>query len=68
MKAEERDFDQAVDWLMNSRHTADPDIQDTFWAISDGQITRDEADTLDMPEIRRRRSAGGSECEGPTRG
>lgn len=38
----DRNFDIAVDWLLNSRHTADPDIQDLFWGITDGYVTIDE--------------------------
>lgn len=39
-------WDIAVDWLLNSRHTADLVIQDAFWGIVDGRCTRDEADAL----------------------
>jgi hypothetical protein len=37
-------WDDAIDWLLNSRHTADPDIQHAFWGIVDGKLTRDQAD------------------------
>lgn len=51
------DWDTAVDWLLNSRHTADPDIQAEFWAISDGIATVDEVETLSRAELQERRSA-----------
>lgn len=53
-------FDNAVDWLLNSRHTADPDIQNQFWALSDGLITDDEVESLsaaEIHEIRQRHAA-----------
>jgi hypothetical protein len=37
-------WNNAIDWLLNSRHTADPDIQRAFWGMVDGKLTRDEAD------------------------
>ena len=37
-------WDEAVDWLLNSRYTADPDIQAAFWGIVDGKCTRDNAE------------------------
>jgi hypothetical protein len=37
--AAERRWNEAIDWLLNSRHTADPDIQNPFWAYVDGEIT-----------------------------
>jgi hypothetical protein len=40
----DRRYDNAVDWLLNSRHTGDPAIQAAFWLLVDGQITEDEAD------------------------
>lgn len=42
----DRRWNEAVDWLLNSRHTADPNIQGPFWAYVDGLITRDELDTF----------------------
>jgi len=43
--AEDR-WNQAIDWLLNSRHTGDPDIQKVFWGVVDGKYTRDQADAL----------------------
>lgn len=37
-------WNEAVDWLLNSRHTADPDIQNAFWGMVEGKYTRDQAD------------------------
>lgn len=51
------DWDTAVDWLLNSRHTADPDIQTEFWAIADGLATCDEVENLLPSELRERRKA-----------
>lgn len=34
---------EAIDWLINSRHCADPDIQEVFWGLVDGKLTREEA-------------------------
>ncbi len=47
-------WDEAVDWLLNSRHTADPDIQAPFWAYADGLITREELDTFSAGDVARR--------------
>jgi hypothetical protein len=47
-------WSEAVDWLLNSRHTADPDIQGPFWAYVDGIITRDELDTFACEDVLRR--------------
>ncbi len=52
---ESEGWNLAVDWLLNSRHTADPDIQDPFWACADGQITRDELETFTAADVRQRR-------------
>lgn len=41
-EAADKRWDDAIDWLLNSRHTADPDIQNPFWAHVDGEITLDE--------------------------
>lgn len=32
-------WNTAIDVLLNSRHTADPDIQGPFWAYVDGEIS-----------------------------
>ena len=40
-----KDWNEAVDWLLNSRHTADPDIQSGFWGLAEGRFTRQQADT-----------------------
>ncbi|MEU0516675.1 hypothetical protein [Streptosporangium sp. NPDC006007] len=37
-------WNEAIDWLLNSRHTADEDIQAAFWALADGRCTVEEAD------------------------
>jgi hypothetical protein len=37
-------WNEAIDWLLNSRHTADPDIQTAFWGMVDGRFTRKQAD------------------------
>jgi hypothetical protein len=42
----EKRWDEAIDWLLNSRHTADPDIQRAFWGMVDGKYTRDQADAI----------------------
>ncbi len=52
---ESKNWDLAVDWLLNSRHTADPDIQDPFWACVDGLITREELETFSAHDVRQRR-------------
>jgi hypothetical protein len=38
-------WNEAIDWLLNSRHTADPDIQSAFWGMAEGRFTRKQADT-----------------------
>lgn len=38
------DWDTAVDWLLNSGHNADMDVQDAFWMLSQGLCTEREAD------------------------
>lgn len=40
----DQDWNEAVDWLLNSRHTADPDIQSAFWGLAEGRFTREQAD------------------------
>lgn len=52
--AADRRWNEAVDWLLNSRHTADPDIQAPFWAYVDGLITRDELETFDTDRVAER--------------
>lgn len=47
-------WNEAVDWLLNSRHTADPDIQRPFWAYVDGLITIEELDRFSAGDIGRR--------------
>lgn len=42
------DWNEAVDWLLNSRHCADPDVQSAFRALAEGRCTRDEADRGDV--------------------
>jgi len=42
--ATEERWNDAIDWLLNSRHCADPDIQRAFWGMVDGRCTREEAD------------------------
>lgn len=45
-RAGEKLWNEAIDWLMNSRHTAEPGIQTAFWGIVDGELTREQADKL----------------------
>lgn len=33
-------WNEAIDWLLNSRHCADPGIQAAFWGIAEGKCTR----------------------------
>jgi hypothetical protein len=40
----DKSWNDAVDWLLNSRHTTDPDIQTAFWGLVDGKLTRDQAE------------------------
>lgn len=44
LEAKDKPWNDAIDWLLNSRHTADPDIQSAFWGMVDGQVTRQQAD------------------------
>lgn len=39
-------WDEAIDWLLNSRHCAEPGIQNAFWGLYEGRYTREEADQL----------------------
>lgn len=57
-KEQDARWDDAIDWLLNSRHTADRDIQDPFWAYVDGWITRDELDEFTSADVRERRELG----------
>lgn len=41
---EDKRWNEAVDWLLNSRHCGDPDIQEAFWGMVDGKYTREQAD------------------------
>lgn len=41
----DRLWNEAIDWLLNSRHTADPEIQSAFWGMVEGRFTREQADT-----------------------
>lgn len=54
--ADEERWDDAVDWLLNSRYTGDPDIQTPFWARVDGHITSRELrdEKLSVAQIQRR--------------
>ena len=47
----DRRWNDAVDWLLNSRHTGDPDIQTAFWGIVDGKCTRETVDTFVSAEL-----------------
>lgn len=47
-------WNDAIDWLLNSRHTADPDIQGPFWAYVDGLITRSELDHFSAKDVQER--------------
>lgn|GEM_PF-1899500 len=47
----EKRWNDAIDWLLNSRHTADPDIQGPFWAHVDGKITREELDWMNAEHV-----------------
>lgn len=38
-------FDDAINWLLNSRHTGDRGIQASFWAYADGLVTEEEANS-----------------------
>ena len=43
-KESDEAWSAAVDWLINSRHTADLTIQDAFWGIVDGRYSVEGAD------------------------
>lgn len=42
----------AIDWLLSSRYTADPDVQTMFWAIVDGHHPREGIETADLTKLR----------------
>lgn len=42
--AADQPWNEAVDWLLNSHYTGDPDCQSAFWAMADGYCTREHAD------------------------
>lgn len=44
-RSEDQSFDDAVDWLINSRYV-DPGALDVFWRICEGEITRDQASDI----------------------
>lgn len=46
LAGEER-WNEAIDWLLNSRYTGAPEIQGRFWALVDGKTTRDQVDSYD---------------------
>lgn len=50
IKEEDRHWNEAIDWLLNSRHTGDPDIQAAFWMLAGGHCTREEANSDFMKE------------------
>lgn len=54
-KAVDKRWNEAIDWLLNSRHTADPDIQAPFWAYVDGLITLEELDWMSAADVERRK-------------
>jgi prevent-host-death family protein len=37
-------WNEAIDWLLNSRHCADPGIQAAFWGIAEGKCTRENVE------------------------
>lgn len=49
--AGEERWNDAIDWLLNSRHCADPDIQRAFWGLADGHLTREQADNSDFASL-----------------
>lgn len=50
----DRRWNEAVDWLLNSRHMADPDIQGPFWAYVEGLISREELDRFACEDVLQR--------------
>lgn len=55
-RATKNRWDGAINWLLNSRHTGDPDIQKPFWAYVDGHITLDELDSFTSNDVEERRA------------
>jgi antitoxin (DNA-binding transcriptional repressor) of toxin-antitoxin stability system len=37
-------WNDAVDWLLNSRHCGDPCIQAAFWGLAEGKCTRENVE------------------------
>lgn len=54
MPDEDKQYQTAVDWLLNKQY---PDEQDRFWALAEGAVTEDEVDRLSNDEIQDRRAA-----------
>ena len=55
----EKQWNQAVDWLLNSSYCGEPGAQAAFWMLAGGHCTRDEADRgykdgVDLVEIQDR--------------
>jgi hypothetical protein len=60
-RATNKRWNEAIDWLLNSRHTADPDIQGPFWAYVDGWISLDELDKFSISSVEERKAELGIE-------
>lgn len=43
-RKDDRSWNEAVDWLLNSRWTGDPEVQAAFWGMAEGWVTRDQAE------------------------
>jgi antitoxin (DNA-binding transcriptional repressor) of toxin-antitoxin stability system len=41
---DDKRWNDAVDWLLNSVYTAEPGAQAAFWGIAEGSCTRDNAE------------------------
>lgn len=54
-RRDEARWNDAIDWLLDSPYTGDPEIQGRFWALVDGRTIRDEVDSYDF-----RQEAGAS--------
>lgn len=46
-QSDEKRWNDAIDWLLNSPYTGDPECQGRFWALVDGLTTRDKVDFYD---------------------
>jgi hypothetical protein len=46
-------FNEAVDWLLNSRFM-DPEAITIFWAIADGDVRRNKAEEIPVDVLRKR--------------